>query len=188
LISWLRNVWRPTKKFALTKGNRYRLTDVLWWTREADVFKEIASMMDLESADTNTPGWFPLRTRAAKNLLEEMPEVEKKKLRDEADRWVIEGVPPDLQRKFAEEKWLSRFSKTAKEVYNEMGLLSVSVVVYTRKNGQTAIDIHDDIANLLGVPAKSFEDTQSEKALDMKRTVLEYIKTLRAAGAGAGAG
>ncbi|KAF8801933.1 hypothetical protein BYT27DRAFT_7113986 [Phlegmacium glaucopus] len=166
LISWLRNVWRPTKKFALTKGNRYRLTDVLWWTRQASVFKEIASIMNLDSADTNTPGWFPYRTIAAKNLLDNMTDVERAKLIDEAGKLVSEGLPADLQyTRFAEEKWHSRFSKTAREHYGEMGLVSISVVVYTRKSGQTAIEIHDNIAGILSVPAKPFEDTYTDKAI-----------------------
>lgn len=32
----------------------------------------------------------------------------------------------------------------------------------------------------MGVPSKSFEDTYADRATDMKRTVMEYIKTLRA--------
>jgi hypothetical protein len=43
----------------------------------------------------------------------------------------------------------------------------------------------------MGVPSKSFEDTYEDRATDMKRTVLDYIKTLRAmrsTGANAGAG
>ena len=43
--------------------------------------------------------------------------------------------------RLAEEKWKSRFSKTARENYREMGLLSISVVEYTRKNGQFVIDL-----------------------------------------------
>ena len=47
-----------------------------------------------------------------------------------------------IDKRFAEEKWHSRFTKEAKENYLEMGLLSFSVVVYTRKNGQSAIDVY----------------------------------------------
>lgn len=45
------------------------------------------------------------------------------------------------------------------------------------------ISRHDDIAKLLGVHAKSFENTYAETFKDIKRTVLEYVKTLRGAGA-----
>jgi hypothetical protein len=83
----------------MTQGSRYRLTDVLWWTRQGEVFKEIALMMDLVSVDTNTPGWFQHRTRAARNLLDKMTEGERVKLRSEADRMSREGLPEEIQRK-----------------------------------------------------------------------------------------
>jgi hypothetical protein len=46
-----------------------------------------------------------------------------------------------LDFRLAEEKWKSKFNKAAKENYREMGLLSFSVVFYTLKNGQQAIDM-----------------------------------------------
>ena len=54
------------------------------------------------------------------------------------------SVLTGLQRicsRFAEEKWYSRFTKSLRGSYNEMGLVSFSVVVYTRKSGQLAIDM-----------------------------------------------
>lgn len=79
--------------------SRYRLTDILWWTREEEVFKEIASMLEIESANTFTPGWFQLRTKACKNILNEMNEEERKELEDEADRMQREGLPHEVQRR-----------------------------------------------------------------------------------------
>jgi len=38
----------------------------------------------------------------------------------------------------------------------------------------------------MGVASKSFEDTYEHKARDMKRTLLEYVKTLRVARTGVG--
>jgi hypothetical protein len=38
---------------------------------------------------------------------------------------------------------------------------------------------HDEIANILGVPSKSFEEIYQDKAREMKRTLLEYVKTLQ---------
>jgi hypothetical protein len=43
--------------------------------------------------------------------------------------------------RLAEEKWKSRFNKAAKDNYHEMGILSFSVVFYTLKNGQQAVDM-----------------------------------------------
>src|ERR1700678_4079768 len=78
--------------------------------------------------------------------------------------------------RFAEEKWKNRFTTAAKENYNEMGLLTFSVVFYTLKNGQQAVDMyvysscsgvirslsqvfsHDNISEILGIPCKSFRE------------------------------
>jgi hypothetical protein len=43
--------------------------------------------------------------------------------------------------RLAEEKWKLRFNKTTKESYLEMGLVSISIVGYTRKNGQFVVDM-----------------------------------------------
>ena len=56
-------------------------------------------MMGLESADTNTPGWFTLRRTAEKKILDGMTEAERDNLRGEAERMAKEGVPKDIQRK-----------------------------------------------------------------------------------------
>ncbi len=52
----------------------------------------------------------------------------------------------------------------------------------------TAKISHDEIANVLGVTSKSFEETYEDKAREIKRTLLEYVKTLHAVTDGAGAG
>jgi len=39
---------------------------------------------------------------------------------------------------------------------------------------------HDEIAKILGVTSKSFEETFEDKARELKRTLLEYVKTLTA--------
>jgi hypothetical protein len=105
--------------------------------------------------------------------------------------------------RFAEEKWKNRFTTAAKENYNEMGLLTFSVVFYTLKNGQQAVDMyvysscsgvirslsqvfsHDNISELLGIPCKSFREMHKDKASEIMRNVVSYIQTVRA-GAGTG--
>ena len=50
---------------------------------------------------------------------------------------------------------------------------------------------HDEIAQIMGVPSNSFEETHEDRATDMKHMVLDYIKTLQAiclTGAGTGPG
>ena len=53
--------------------------------------------MQLESADTNTPGWFQHCTRASKNVIDVMSEAERKALEDEAKQMWMEGLPVDRQ-------------------------------------------------------------------------------------------
>jgi hypothetical protein len=99
LTNWLRNVWRVRRKPVQDSGNRYRLTDLLWWTRQEDVFQEIAFILKLDTANTSTPGWFQLRTRASKNILDRMSVEQRNILEDEADRMKKDGLPPDVQRR-----------------------------------------------------------------------------------------
>ena len=70
---------------------------VLWWTRQANTFTEIATIMDLLVADTNTPGWLQYRTTAMKNLISRMTEAEKARLRGESKRMAAMGLPVDIQ-------------------------------------------------------------------------------------------
>ena len=72
---------------------------MLWWTRRCEVFAEIALIIELETAYTNTPGWFQHCQTAAKNLLDKMTEAERAKLREEADKMAKEGLPEDIQQK-----------------------------------------------------------------------------------------
>lgn len=83
----------------MIKGKSYRLNDVLWWTKPEVVLKEIANLMGLEYADTQTLGWFNYRTAASKNILRCMTHVEKEKLRKDAEDMAENGLPVDLQRK-----------------------------------------------------------------------------------------
>ena len=102
-MRWLRNVWRVWKTPVGKPGCRYRLTDILWWTRQDRVFEEIASIMGLDRADTRTPGWFTLRTKASKNIILAMTEDEKKVLEDESDLMEKEGLPQEVQRRCVDE-------------------------------------------------------------------------------------
>ena len=76
-----------------------RLTDILWQTRQGDVWAEIAAMLNLESANTQTPGWFEIHMTAMKNVLDKMTEEEKAMLHEEADRMSKEGLPAEVQQK-----------------------------------------------------------------------------------------
>lgn len=80
-------------------GCQYRLTDILWWTNQEKVFQEIALILGIEIANTSTPGWFQLRTKASKNIILAMSDEERKVLEDESDRMEKDGLPQDVQRR-----------------------------------------------------------------------------------------
>ena len=63
------------------------------------MFGEIATIMNIETANTTTPGWFQLHTKASKQLILAMTEDERKVLEDEADQMEKEGLPQDVQRR-----------------------------------------------------------------------------------------
>jgi hypothetical protein len=46
-----------------------------------------------------------------------------------------------IENRIAEEKWHKKYSKIASDSFKEMGLLSISVVVYTNKKGQVVVDL-----------------------------------------------
>ena len=79
------------------KSGQYWLTDILWYTQKESVLNEIASIMGLDSADTNTPKWFEHQTRASKNVSDALSEEERKTLEEEAEQMWQEGLSVDRQ-------------------------------------------------------------------------------------------
>ena len=75
--------------------------DLLWWVKSEDILREISDLLGSGSTntDTHTPGWFGLRTTAARNILERMTEAEKSDLRKIGDDMAKNGMPEHLQRK-----------------------------------------------------------------------------------------
>ena len=72
---------------------------MLWWIRQEEVMEEVAKLMDIDSANTNTPGWFPYRTTAARNILNKMSDAEKNILLKKVDDMAENGFPEDVQRR-----------------------------------------------------------------------------------------
>lgn len=95
----MRNNWRIKKTTQAAVGHKYRLTDILWWTRPQDVLSEIASMLNLRSVTTSNIEWFTHRTKASKKMLENMTEEEMTKIKDEAEKYQVEGLPSEVRRK-----------------------------------------------------------------------------------------
>jgi len=97
-----------------------------------------------------------------------------------------------LAGKFSEK----RLTQVSKSNWLEMGLLTVNFVARTTPDGQLAIEMyvytpynnslgcddtnrHEMIHDHLGVPSIGFEKQHSAKVQEMKRMVLDYVKSLK---------
>lgn len=98
-IQWVRNTWRKDKQHAVSKTKQYRLGDVLWWDKPEDVLMEIGRIKEMDEVNTNTPGWFELRTAATKNILSKMTDAEKEKLRRSGEEMTEKGLPENVKRR-----------------------------------------------------------------------------------------
>jgi hypothetical protein len=72
--------------------------EVLWQTRQQDVFAEIARLLGVPSANTNTEGWFSKRMQAMKNILRTMSDEEAEELQREQKRIGTQGYPEHIKR------------------------------------------------------------------------------------------
>ena len=59
------------------------------------MFAEIAKLLDLESVDTNTSGWFEMHLNAIRNIHNCMTDREQLELEAEVARLTEEGYPED---------------------------------------------------------------------------------------------
>ena len=59
------------------------------------MFAEITKLLDLESADTNTPGWFEMHLKAIWNIHDHMTDKEQLELEAEVARLTEEGYLED---------------------------------------------------------------------------------------------
>lgn len=98
---WCSNNWRMERPLARKSNRRpMRLADILWHTREADVFAQIANDMGLETADRTTPKWFQARTQAAARIIAQMSEEEKDALAKEGKVLEDKGISEDHKRRY----------------------------------------------------------------------------------------
>jgi hypothetical protein len=98
-IQWVRNTWRVTKLNRDGQFKQYKLTELVWRKDRDQVFEEIAKLMDIDSADTTTEGWFQHRTKACKNILNGMTDAERNTLRQEAEDLAERGWSEDYRRR-----------------------------------------------------------------------------------------
>lgn len=99
--AWLANSWRPERGIArMSNQFKVKKPDLLWRTQKDRVLKEIASILGVTEATTNTPGWFTARSTAMKNILQGMSAVEKKAFDEEIKGIQKQGYEPDVQRRY----------------------------------------------------------------------------------------
>lgn len=54
----------------------------------------------MDVVDTNTPGWFELRTAATKIIISNMTEAEKEELRKKGEEMAENGLPENVKRRY----------------------------------------------------------------------------------------
>ncbi|KIM34658.1 hypothetical protein M413DRAFT_33125, partial [Hebeloma cylindrosporum] len=188
IIYWMQNTWRSkTLGDAPPSSFKPKITELVWRTRKADVLAEIAVLLGLEAADTHSPGWFNKRMLAIRNIMDTMSTEEKAALEKERMRIAREGNPEEEKRRLAEKKSMKRMADIALANWLEMGLLTISFVTRTTPDGQLAIEVHDPIPNLLGVPASTFKDLYQAQINEVMRLILEYVKSVKGMFAGSAA-
>jgi hypothetical protein len=95
----MQNTWRVPKADKDPGGIlKVNVNEVLWRTKQELVFAEIASLLGIQSADSNTPGWLGKRMKALRNVHQRLNPEEKAALEMECQRIKREGHPEDLRR------------------------------------------------------------------------------------------
>ncbi|KAF8950433.1 hypothetical protein BDZ97DRAFT_1771259 [Flammula alnicola] len=180
LSKWVTNNWRPARGVA-RKSNHFhpKKSEVMWYLHPEEVMEEIASVLGVEEATTLTAGWFQARLPAIANILARMTPKEKADFDVEVAKMAKEGYPEETKRSIAKRFSTKRIAKVMDEHWKEMGLVSIMFTAYTLPDGKLVIDAHDEIADLMGVPTRSFVDCHPDEITKMKLLLMDYMKTLR---------
>ncbi|KAF8804320.1 hypothetical protein BYT27DRAFT_7213959 [Phlegmacium glaucopus] len=70
-------------------------------------------------------------------------------------------------KQFQEERW------------HDMGAVFLTFSVYTHPDGRLVVDRYDRIADVMGIPAQSFADMHKDKIDELKRHLMDYVKSLQ---------
>ncbi|KAF8958980.1 hypothetical protein BDZ97DRAFT_1923291 [Flammula alnicola] len=180
LSKWVANNWRTARGVA-TRSNHFhpKKSEVMWYLHPEEVMKEVASLLGVEEATTTTTGWFQERLPAIANILARMSPTEKAEFEAEVAKMAKEGYPEETKRSIAKRFSTKRIAKVMDEHWKEMGLVSIMITAYTLPDGKLVIDAHDEIADLMGIPARSLIDSHPEEISKMKLLLMDYMKTLR---------
>ncbi len=73
----------------------------------------------------------------------------------------------------------NRIEKFEIERWKEMGALVLIFTVHTNPDGRLVVDRFERIADMMGVSSSPFVDLHKDKVDEMKRNLMDYVKTLR---------
>ncbi|KAH9483510.1 hypothetical protein JR316_0002978 [Psilocybe cubensis] len=179
LLAWIRNNWRGEKLTkAATMGKKLKRTTVLWYNRRDEVYKEIASILGIESAGVGTPGVFENRMKAMSNIISRMSDREKRQLDVEAANYASVVYSDEDKRKKAKKYAFKKLDEAANQQWAEMGLMSITFVCQINESGQLSVQVHDQVASVIGVCSTLFEEQKPDEVTQMKRLISTYVRGL----------
>ncbi|KAH9481628.1 hypothetical protein JR316_0006155 [Psilocybe cubensis] len=179
LLAWIRNNWRGERLTkAATKGKKLKRTTVLWYNRRDEVYKEIASILGIESAGVGTPGVFENRMKAMSNIISRMSDREKRQLDIEASNYTSVVYSDEDKRKKARKYAFKTLDEAAIQQWAEMGLMSITFVCQINETGQLSVQVHDQVASVIGVCSTLFEEQKPDEVTQMKRLISTYVRGL----------
>uniref|UniRef100_A0A8H7XP18 Uncharacterized protein n=1 Tax=Psilocybe cubensis TaxID=181762 RepID=A0A8H7XP18_PSICU len=179
LLAWIRNNWRGERLTkAATMGKKLKCTTVLWYNRREEVYKEIASILGIESAGVGTPGIFENRMKAMSNIISRMSDREKRQLDVEASNYASVVYSDEDKRKKAKKYAFKKLDEAANQQWAEMGLMSITFVCQINESGQLLVQVHDQVASIIGVCSTLFEEQKPDEVTQMKRLISTYVRGL----------
>ena len=99
LVAWIQNNWRSHRISQKVFCFKMKISEVLWKTRQDEVFAEIGTLLGIQSANASTPGWFNQRMPALGNILARMTTAEREELEKDRQRLELEGNKEEDKRK-----------------------------------------------------------------------------------------
>ncbi|KAF8876020.1 hypothetical protein CPB84DRAFT_1752522 [Gymnopilus junonius] len=146
--------------------------------RDAEEGKAWAKILNVETATTETPGWFTAQTQAAKQVIQQMTPGELKELNNQVIQVGKKGYPTNVQRSLAKKFHAKHIRQVVEEQYKEMGMTSILFIAYTHPDGHMVIDVVDHIADIMGVLIKPFIEAFPDEVKSMKLYFMNYVKLL----------
>ncbi|PPQ76343.1 hypothetical protein CVT24_008131 [Panaeolus cyanescens] len=130
---WITNNWRckRPKRIPLYLN----IQEHIWQTRQNDVWKVIASKLNVDKADSTTPGWLQVRQSAIAEVRQSIP---KETLKQEAARIMGHGYQREKQAWLAEKLLFERVKTAHQHLLLEMGAVSIQFTVHRNSTDQFA--------------------------------------------------